>query len=137
MLGFVNKLFISVQLIFFLDHVLLFAELAQKFKFLKIAVWRSDSTKRNFGRFIFIIWNCSVWKSYKLLVQYQNWNLNLKWTLIIKIRIICHVWPHACKNTQNEYKYHYHVLIEFLQPMTQKTKTLLPFAPLILQKFAF
>jgi hypothetical protein len=32
------KLFISVQLIFFLDHVLLLAELAQKFKFFKIAV---------------------------------------------------------------------------------------------------
>jgi hypothetical protein len=38
LLGFVNKLFISVQLIFFLDHVLLLAELAQKFKFFKIAV---------------------------------------------------------------------------------------------------
>ena len=34
-LGFVNKLFISVQLIVFLDHVLLLAELAQKFKFLQ------------------------------------------------------------------------------------------------------
>ena len=32
MLGFVNKLFIFVQLIFFLDHVLLLAESAQKFK---------------------------------------------------------------------------------------------------------
>jgi hypothetical protein len=32
LLGSVNKLFISVQLIFFLDHVLLLAELAQKFK---------------------------------------------------------------------------------------------------------
>jgi hypothetical protein len=32
LLGFVNKLFISVQLTFFLDHVLLLAELAQKFK---------------------------------------------------------------------------------------------------------
>ena len=32
LLGFVNKLFISVQLIFFLDHVLLLVELAQKFK---------------------------------------------------------------------------------------------------------
>ena len=50
MLGFVNKLFISVQLIFFLDHVLL---LAQKFKFFKIAVWWSDSMKRNFRRFVF------------------------------------------------------------------------------------
>ena len=29
LLGFVNKLFILVQLIFFLDHVLLSAELAQ------------------------------------------------------------------------------------------------------------
>jgi hypothetical protein len=35
LLGFVNKLFISVQLIFFLDHVLLLAELAQKFKILQ------------------------------------------------------------------------------------------------------
>ena len=35
MLGFVNKLFSSVQLIVFLDHVLLLAELAQKFKFLQ------------------------------------------------------------------------------------------------------
>ena len=34
LLGFVNKLFISVQLIFFLDRVLLLAELAQKFKLL-------------------------------------------------------------------------------------------------------
>ena len=59
MLGFVNKLFISVQLIFFLDHVLLLAELAQKFKFFKIAVWRSDSMKRNFGnqtKSVVIIW---------------------------------------------------------------------------------
>ena len=32
LLGFVNKLFISVQLIVFLDHVLLLVELAQKFK---------------------------------------------------------------------------------------------------------
>jgi hypothetical protein len=41
LLGFVDKLFISVQqifLIFFLDHVLLLAELAQKFKFFKMAV---------------------------------------------------------------------------------------------------
>ena len=30
--GFVNKLFISVQLIVFLDHVLPLVELAQKFK---------------------------------------------------------------------------------------------------------
>ena len=52
-MGFVNKLFISVQLIFFLDHVFLLAELAQKFKFFKIAVLRSDSMKRNLGRFIF------------------------------------------------------------------------------------
>ena len=35
MLGFVNKLFISVQLIVFFDHVLLPAELAQKFKLLQ------------------------------------------------------------------------------------------------------
>ena len=33
MLGFVNKLFISFQLIVFLDHILLFAELTQNFKF--------------------------------------------------------------------------------------------------------
>ena len=42
MQGFVNKLFISVQLIVFLDHFLLLAELAQKFKLLKnscIAKW--------------------------------------------------------------------------------------------------
>ena len=37
LLGFVNKLFISVQLIFFHDHVLLLGELAQKFKSFKIA----------------------------------------------------------------------------------------------------
>ena len=36
MASFVNKLFISVQLIIFLDHVLLPAELAQKFKLLQI-----------------------------------------------------------------------------------------------------
>ena len=35
LLGFVNKLFISVKLTFFLDHVLLLSELAQKFKFLQ------------------------------------------------------------------------------------------------------
>jgi hypothetical protein len=35
LLGFVNKLFISVQLIVFLDHVLLPAALAQKFKLLQ------------------------------------------------------------------------------------------------------
>ena len=50
LLVFVNKLFISVQLIVFLDHVLLLAELALKFK---IAVWRSDSMKRNFRGFTF------------------------------------------------------------------------------------
>jgi hypothetical protein len=32
LLGFVNKLFISVHLIFFLDQVLLLAELAKKFR---------------------------------------------------------------------------------------------------------
>ena len=37
----------------FFDHVLLLAELAQKFKFFKIAVWWSDSMKWNFGRCIF------------------------------------------------------------------------------------
>ena len=37
-LDFVNKIFISVQLIVILDHVLLLAELSQKFKFFKIAV---------------------------------------------------------------------------------------------------
>jgi hypothetical protein len=36
--GLFNKLFISVQLIVFLDPVLLLAELAQKFKFFKITV---------------------------------------------------------------------------------------------------
>ena len=51
--GFVNNLSFSVQLIFFLDHVLLLAKLPQKLKFFKIPVWRSDSMKRNFGRFIF------------------------------------------------------------------------------------
>ena len=50
MLGFVNKLFISVQRIVFLVPVLLPAELVQKFK---IAVWRSDSMKRNFRGFTF------------------------------------------------------------------------------------
>jgi hypothetical protein len=35
LLGFVNKLFISVQLMFFLGHVLLPDELAQKFKVLE------------------------------------------------------------------------------------------------------
>ena len=35
LLGFFNKLFSSVQLIFFLDHVLLLAELVQKFQFLQ------------------------------------------------------------------------------------------------------
>ena len=35
LLGFVNKLFIYFQLIFFFDHVLLLAELAQKFKLLQ------------------------------------------------------------------------------------------------------
>ena len=52
MLGFVNKLFISVQLIFFLDHALLLAKLAQKLKFFKVAVWWSDSINWNYGRFI-------------------------------------------------------------------------------------
>ena len=53
MLGFVNKLFISVQLIFFLGHVLLLAELTKKIKFFIIAVCQSESVKRNFERFIF------------------------------------------------------------------------------------
>ena len=43
----------SVQLIVFLDHVLLLAELAQKFNYFKVAVWLSDSMKRNFGIFNF------------------------------------------------------------------------------------
>ena len=53
MLGFINKLFISVQLIVFLDHVLLLAELAQNSNYFKIAVWRSDSMTRKFGGFTF------------------------------------------------------------------------------------
>ena len=43
-----TNFFISVQLIVFLDHVLLLAELAQKFK---IAVRQSDPMKRNFRGF--------------------------------------------------------------------------------------
>ena len=66
LLDFVNKLFISVQLIFFLGHVLLLAELVQKFKFFKIAVWQSDSMKRNFGTFIFM-WilklSCNIYEN--------------------------------------------------------------------------
>ena len=61
MLGFVNKLFISFQLTFFLDHVLLCAELAQKFKFFKIAAWQSDSMKRNFRRFSLLQGHKSVY----------------------------------------------------------------------------
>ena len=41
LLVFVNKLFISVQLIVFLDHVLLLAELAQKLK-LHTSKWLYD-----------------------------------------------------------------------------------------------
>ena len=41
----------SVQLMVFLDHVLLLVELLQKFK---ISVWRSVSMKQNFGEFPFI-----------------------------------------------------------------------------------
>jgi hypothetical protein len=55
LLVFGNKLFISVLLIFFLDPVLLLAELAQKFKFFKIDELQGNSMKRNFGGFIFKI----------------------------------------------------------------------------------
>ena len=48
--GFVNKLFISVKLIVFLDHNLPLVELAQEFK---IAAWWSVSMKQNFKGFTF------------------------------------------------------------------------------------
>ena len=52
----------SVQFswLFFPDHVLLLAELAQKFKLFKIAVWRSDSMKRNLGGFTFHSFSCQA-----------------------------------------------------------------------------
>ena len=79
MLGFVNKLFISVQLIFFLDHVLLLAELAQKFKFFKIVVWKSDSMKRNFGRFIFKSNNIGVCR--REIVNIYIFNSKQTWSM--------------------------------------------------------
>ena len=50
LLGFDDKLLISVKLIVFLVHVLLLAEFAQK---VKMAVWQSDSMKQNFREFAF------------------------------------------------------------------------------------
>ena len=79
MLGFVKKLHISVQLIFLLDHLLLLAELAQKFKLFKIALWQSDSVKRNFGGFIFIfapikadLWEATFFFTLTLCVAYRK-----------------------------------------------------------------
>ena len=57
----------SVQLIFF-DHVLLLAELTQKFKlYFKIALWQSDSMKRNFRGFIFTYNTNLHWKIGEML----------------------------------------------------------------------
>ena len=61
MLVFVNKLFISVQLIFLLDHVLLLAELAQKFKFFKITVWQAILSNGTSGDLSLLI-GMMVWK---------------------------------------------------------------------------
>ena len=57
MQGFVNKLFISVQLIVFLNHVLLLAELAQKFKLLQnscMAKWFHETELQ--GIYLYISW---------------------------------------------------------------------------------
>ena len=56
LISFVNKLFSSVQLIVFLDHVLLLAvNWLKKSNFFKIVVWQSDSMKRNYGEFTFTL----------------------------------------------------------------------------------
>ena len=65
--GFVNKFFISVQLIVFLDHVLPLVELAQKFK---IAVGRSVSMKRNFKGFTFN--HSKDWAGKKVTILYAT-----------------------------------------------------------------
>ena len=46
--GFVNDHFISIQLIVFLDLVLLLAELAKNSNYFKIAVWRSERELQGF-----------------------------------------------------------------------------------------
>ena len=57
MLGFVNKLFISVQLIVFLDHeiVKFLLNRRKNSNYFKIVVWWSDFMKRNFRGFAFTI----------------------------------------------------------------------------------
>ena len=79
-----TKLFISVQLIFFLGHVLLLAELAKKFKFFKIAVWQSYSMKWNFGRCIFK-------KTRKIITIH-----NLKF---MRSYLSCDIRPHQLEHT--------------------------------------
>ena len=66
-----QQIFIAVQLIFFPDHVLLLAELAAKFKFFKIAVWKSDSMKwgdLSLKRYLFSFWESQ--SQQKLLLKF-------------------------------------------------------------------
>ena len=71
MLGFDNKLFISVQLIVFLDRVLLLAELAQKFKSLQNSC---VFMTQNFRGFTFIF-GCTLSKHF----CHSKPNLGLGW----------------------------------------------------------
>ena len=52
LLGFVNKLFSSVQLIVFLIMFCFLLNWCKNSNYFKIAVWQSDSMKRNFWEFI-------------------------------------------------------------------------------------
>ena len=62
MLGFVKKLFISVQLIVFLDHVLLLAQLAQKFKLLQNSCMMKGLHETEFGGiYLYIKIDFAIW----------------------------------------------------------------------------
>ena len=88
LLGFVNKLFISVQLIVFLDHVLLLAALAQKFKLLQnrcMAKWFYETEL--WGIYLYV---------YDVLSKLLLYNLDLSFLHLIERRFtFC--WSHSIK----------------------------------------
>ena len=104
MLGFVNKIFSSVQLIVFLCHVLLLAELAQKFKFLQnscMANWFYETELRGIYLYLNSRIN-NIWDNYinclnaiaKRIVKWPDftWKINVshyfKYAKTTQIRIL-------------------------------------------------
>ena len=82
MLGFVNKLFISVQLIFFLDHVLLLAELAQNFKLFQnncMAKWFHETELHGIYLYCRSIFCLPHWPNFS-----DIFNLCLHWVSVVR-----------------------------------------------------